>query len=59
VSGQIAEMARNLDKKDQKMNDLHRRMEELLKLNAAANTLADSRASELEKVRKDFSELRI
>jgi hypothetical protein len=52
-------MARNLDKKDQKMNDLHRRMEELLKLNAAANTLADSRAFELEKVRKDFSELRI
>ena len=48
-------MARNLDRKDQKMSDLHRRIEELLKVNAAANSLADSRASELEKIRREFS----
>jgi len=47
VTGQIAEMANNIDRKDQKINDLHRRIEELLKVNATANSLADSRAAEL------------
>lgn len=38
-------MAKNIDRKEQKMNDLHKRIEELLKVNAAANSLADTRAS--------------
>jgi predicted nuclease with TOPRIM domain len=51
-------MAKNIERKDQNMNDLHRRIEELLKVNAAANSLADARAGELEKMRKEFSEVR-
>lgn len=47
VTGQIAELSRAIDQKDSKINQLHRRIEELLKVNTAANNLADSRSQEL------------
>lgn len=44
VSGQISELSKAIDQKDHKINDLHKRIEELLKVNTAANSLADTRS---------------
>ena len=32
--GQVSELAKNIDHKDAKINELHKRIEELLKINA-------------------------
>ena len=52
VAGQISEMSKQIDLKDNKINELHRRIEQLLKINANANNSNEARANEMEKVRK-------
>jgi predicted RNase H-like nuclease (RuvC/YqgF family) len=47
IYGQVSELAKNIDQKDGKINELHRRIEELLKINAASNTSGDSKSAEL------------
>jgi chromosome segregation ATPase len=59
VSGQVTELARGIDLKDQKINELHRRIEELLKTSAASNALADKRSQELETLRRELGEARV
>jgi predicted RNase H-like nuclease (RuvC/YqgF family) len=34
IYGQVSELAKNIDQKDSKINELHKRIEELLKINA-------------------------
>ena len=38
IYGQVSELAKNIDSKDAKINELHRRIEELLKINAASSS---------------------
>lgn len=47
AAGQITELAKNMDQKDHKINDLHKRVEELLKTLAQANSISDKRSAEL------------
>ena len=47
VFGQVSELARQVDQKDGKINELHKRIEELLRVNAASSSAGEARAGEI------------